>query len=125
MNNSKFDAIIKEAEAAGLKAGSAFVPTPMIVGQAVDLFSNKMVPGTEEFVSDGVCGFAWVHFKGNTAFGRYMKKIGKADNDYPTGLSVWVHQFGQSMQKKEAYARAYAEVLRKYGIEAYANSRLD
>jgi hypothetical protein len=40
-------------------------------------------------------------------------------------MSLWVHQFDQSITRKEAYAAAYADTLRKHGIEAYAGSRLD
>ena len=44
---------------------------------------------------------------------------------FRSGLSVWVSEGGQSMERKEAYARAYADVLRAAGIEAYAGSRMD
>ena len=37
----------------------------------------------------------------------------------------WWQEFGQSVEQKEAYADAYADVLQKYGIKAYAGSRLD
>ena len=32
---------------------------------------------------------------------------------------------GQSIERKEAYAAAYAAVLKANGIDAYPNSRLD
>lgn len=120
-----FCALVAQAEAAGRKAGEAVVPTPMIVGTAIGL-SDRIDPSKPQYyVEDGVCGFAWIMFKGNTPFGRWMKKMGKAKPAYPNGLQVWVSEFGQSMQRKEAYARAYAAVLRAAGIDAYANSRMD
>lgn len=103
------------AHAAGMAAGNDAKPTPMrVVGQ-----------GCDEVVEGGPCGFAWVSFKGNTAFGRAMKKLNLASPGYPTGLQVWVGEFGQSMARKSAYARAYAAVLRGYGIDAYPQSRMD
>lgn len=81
------------------------------------------------------CGFAWVtiypEHKGNTTAGRAERKIIEAmgfRKDY-TGKayeywnpSKWG---GQNVDVKEAGARAAANVLRKYGFEAYAGSRLD
>jgi hypothetical protein len=111
-----FAAIHAEAHAAGMKAGTEVIPTPMVV-----------VDGsrTYEPVMDGACGFAWVRFKGTTPWARWAKAQKLAGAAYPTGLSIWVHQFDQSITRKEAYATAYAQVLRNHGIEAYAGSRLD
>jgi hypothetical protein len=36
-----------------------------------------------------------------------------------------VSEFGQSVDRKAAYAGAYAQVLRNSGIDCYADSRLD
>lgn len=46
---------------------------------------------------------------------------------YYGGTSVWVGGFNQSMQKKEAYARAFAAVVNEHvaGVSAYASSRMD
>lgn len=121
-----FSAIVDEAEAAGNAAAARCVPTPMIVGSPSTPFGNDIDPNKPTyFVADGVCGFAWVSFAGNTSFGRWMKKTGKARDHYPKGLCVWVRDYNQSMQLKEAYAEAYAAVLRKHDIEAYAGSRMD
>jgi hypothetical protein len=38
---------------------------------------------------------------------------------------MWVFDYNQSMELKEAYAHAYAKVLRDAGFNAYANSRMD
>lgn len=117
-------ALHSKAHAAGMAAGGAHTPTPMGVVQA-DIF-GKPLPGAHvEVVRSGVCGFAWVSFKGNTSFGRAMKKAGLARPAYGGGLQLWVGEFGQSMERKEQYARAYAAVLREAGIDAYAGSRMD
>jgi hypothetical protein len=115
--SASFATIFNEAHLEGLAAGSAHAPRPMTV-----LDSNGTLYGP---YSDGVCGFAWVNFAGNTPFGRWAKKTGRARPDYPTGLCVWVGEFNQSMEKKEAYAHAFARILNKYGIVAHARSRMD
>lgn len=78
---------------------------------------------------DWYCGFAWVtvYEKGSTKLGRALKRVGFRPA-YGGGLQLW-NPSGhgtQSMSVKEAGAHAYAEVLRKAGIErAYAGSRAD
>lgn len=115
-----FKAIYTQAHAAGMAAGLAFDPHPMVV--TTQFGSDR---GKSWYVGDGVCGFAWVNFKGNTAWGRWASKNKVARPDYPSGLCVWVREFNQSMQKKEAYARAFAKVLRDHGIPCTVGSRMD
>jgi hypothetical protein len=80
-----------------------------------------------------VCGFAWVNIyqfkgqkiKGNTRLGRLLKSVG-VSQDYTRVFSQWCNWYGgQSVDVKESGARAFAEVLREYGFDAYAGSRLD
>lgn len=120
-----FAAIFAEAHASGMQAGSAINPVPMVVqGHANPLDDNS--PVTQRWVvSEGACGFAWISFKGNTPWGRWAKANGHASAHHPSGLSVWVGEFNQSITRKEAYAEAFAAVLRKHNITAYAGSRLD
>ena len=101
----------------GVRAAMAAIPKPMTV---VDRDGNKV-----DYVSEGVCGFAWLHVPGNTSFGRWLKKKGLARPDYPTGLSVWVSAYNQSHDRKAAHAYAMASYLQLHGIECSARSRLD
>ena len=71
------------------------------------------------------CGFAWVRFAGNTAFGRWAKREGIARKAYGGGLEIWIFQYNQSIDLKAAYARAFAEALQEAGIDAYSGSRYD
>lgn len=122
-----FASLYDKARKAGLAAAEACNPTPMVVGQAASLFGNEIVPGTEEVVADGPCGFAWINVKpGNSKFANWLKKnsLARADSYYG-GVCIWVGEFNQSMQKKEAYAYAFANVLSDEGIRAYASSRMD
>ena len=75
------------------------------------------------------CGFAWVKILGvklSTRDGRTFKEIGFR-KDYYGGISLYNPggMFVQNVDVKEAGAEAYAEVLRKYGYDAYSQSRLD
>ena len=76
----------------------------------------------------GYCGFAWVKVseKASTKLGRALKTVGFRKS-YNGGLDLWNPDGSgtQSMDIKEAGAEAYAEVLRKFGINAYACSRAD
>ena len=76
----------------------------------------------------GYCGFAWVKVseKASTKLGRALKTVGFRKS-YNGGLDLWNPGGSgtQSMDIKEAGAEAYAEVLRKFGINAHACSRAD
>jgi len=124
---ANFEALFYKADAAGMAAGEAATPTPMVVGSPSSLFGNDVALSKPTyFVADGVCGFALVKIKGNSAFGRWAKKAGKARPDYPSGLAISAAgRFNQSMQRKEAWANAFANVLSEHGIDAYAQSRMD
>lgn len=122
------DEVYREAYSAGLKAGHESVPTPIIVGEETELFSN-IIDETKPtyFIEGGVCGFAWVKIKpARGKFVQWLKENKKGSVDsYAGGYDIWCHEFGQSLTRKEAWAKAFAEVLRGYGIEAYAQSRID
>ena len=124
-----YERILAEAHEAGMAAGSAKVATPMTLVQS-DLFDNPI--GKTYYVPEGPCGFAWVvtHEHGNGKFVKYLKSISDGptvgNKYYYGGYYVkWVREFGQSIEKKEAYADAYAAILKDYGIKAYSGSRLD
>jgi hypothetical protein len=113
---AKYQEIIDQAYKAGIEAGKNARPIPMyVIDQGIPI----------DRIDDGACGFAWIAFPGNTSFGKWAKKQGLARSHYPSGLCVWVSQFGQSVDRKSAFAGAYAKVLKDNGIEAYAGSRLD
>jgi len=131
---SDYQTIYDEAYAAGIAAAKAKVPVPMLVGTPSTPLGNDIDPSKKiYYVSDGVCGFAWVRFKGNTGWGRWAKKnVGKTDfhaacrKGYPKGLDIWITTGNQSMETKEAFAQAFAGVLQSHGIkDAYAASAMD
>lgn len=74
------------------------------------------------------CGFAWVNIKpGTSALAKYLKSKDLARKSYYGGVDVWNPggSMTQSMDIKEVGAQAFAEVLCKYGVKAYMQSRPD
>ncbi len=113
--------IIEMADEAGMKAASGCKVTGM------------RIAGYDEVYP--ICGFAWVRFKpATTPFVRWLKKREIARKSYAeSGAIMSVSKFGQSYDKKLAYARAYADVIQQEvvlsGLEpsmsVYAAGKLD
>ena len=120
--------VYAEAHALGIAAGNACSPTPMVVGTPTTPLGDDIDYSKDTYyVSDGVCGFAWVNIKpARGGFVKFLKdnNIGRKDSYYG-GWTIWVSGFGQSVDRKSAYARAFAKVLGDNGITAYNMSRLD
>ena len=126
MSNTDYAAIYAEAATAAKAAADAKVPVPMLVGTAKSLFDDTIdETQTIYYVSQGVCGFASIRFKGNTGFGKWAKSVGHAKPGYPNGLAIYVHEGGQSYEIKVAYADAFVAVLNAHGIDSWTESRLD
>jgi hypothetical protein len=124
----EFGKLALKAHEAGLAAGEACVPTPMVVGTPKTLLGNEIDYSQKTyFVADGVCGFAWVHLApATTPFARWAKKsLPHTHKSYYGGLDISSGLMTQSMARNEAYCRAYAAVLREAGIKAYMQSRID
>lgn len=124
---SAYPAVWKQADTAGKAAADACVPVPMYVGTPTHPLGHDIDPSKPVYhVPDGVCGFAWVNWKGNTGWGRWTAREGLTRKDtYYGGQTYWISGYGQSMERKEAYARAFAAVLNEHGIPATAMSRMD
>ena len=85
--------------------------------------------GGNQYGEPMYCGFAWVNIygvKGNTKLGRAMKTAGYT-KDYTGAYQIYnpAGYGGQSMDVKEAGARAAAQVFENYGFTAYAGGRAD
>jgi hypothetical protein len=125
-NEKALEILFLKAEMAGMEAATATTVTPMIVSQHENPFNDASPVEKSWFVEGGVCGFAWVNIKpGNCPFANWMKKNKGAGKDYYGGTSYSIHEYGQSMTRKEAHARAFAGVLNESGIKAYCMSRMD
>ena len=124
---AEFEKIYKLAHLAGVEAAAASVPVPMhVVQRANPLDDSSPIVKRYEPVMDGVCGFASVHTNpGNSSFALWAVQNHGWSKAYRGGVSLWVSDYGQSMTRKEAYARAFAGVLQDNGINAHAESRMD
>ena len=139
---TKWSTALEAAHAAGVAAAEAATPPMMVVSQHTDVFNDKSPLEKEWLVPDGPCGFAWVAFKPDRGgesrrfVNWVMKTFGATKlngnsfsrNDYSKSWDLWVSSYRQSMVRKEAYARAYAAVIKAAGIEGlrcYADSRMD
>lgn len=118
-----FQNIYNEAQRAGIIAAGKKIPTPMVVEK---LDGNSKVKKTWQ-VNEGVCGFAWITIKpANSAFAKWLMEKNLAKKaSYGSGVLIWVYQYGQSYERKAAYAGAFAGVLQKYGINAQMGCRED
>lgn len=127
MTQQQAGALYRRAHAAGMAAGEGARPVPLYVVQHANPFDDNS-PVTRAYppVMDGVCGFAWVKVRPATGpFVRWLKTHGKGHSGYTGGYDVWVHKFGQSLERKTAYANAFAAVLTEAGLTAYGQSRMD
>lgn len=131
-----FDRALEDAHAAGLAAGDAARPVPMVVtqrehplGDIIGLSDEENPVVYREVVDDGVCGFAWIVVRPATSsFARYVLKNKERwrTDSYRGGAVLSVRAFGQSLQRKEAYARAFAQVLSdRLGIRVGVDTRED
>lgn len=122
-----WDKLWHEASAAGYAAGDHMTPRPMLVGHAAGITGNAIDHNKPvHYVSEGLCGFAWVNVKGaNKGFGAWLLKTGKARKGYYGGAEIWIHAHNQSYERKMKHAEALAHVLKEAGVECYASGRLD
>ena len=118
--------IYAQANDKGNAAVQMTTVTPMVVQQRENPLNDDSRLVREYFVADGVCGFASVTVKpANSKFAKYLVANGLGRKAYNGGVSMSIRQFNQSLQKKEAYAYAFASVLNEHGIKAHVDSRMD
>lgn len=144
---ARFAAALAAAHEAGMAAGEAAMPTPMYVGTPRNLMGSLMGGDGGGFredrpvytVPDGPCGFAWVSiYAARGGMGRqlvnYLRGRGMWDgpSDYYGTRFMFVHEFRQSLVRKEAYAAAFAQTLSEAlpemaetGTRVYSQSRMD
>lgn len=119
-NHQEFLALYNKAHTAGHEAAMNKTPNPVTFQDSIS--------GQKYYETEGLCGFAWIIVRpGTSRFARWLKEQNKARTDsYYGGVCIWVSDYNQSVEKKEAYARAFAEILKDAGYNrVYAMSRLD
>jgi len=133
-----FEALVRKAMQAGSEALQMATPTPVLVVEHRNPLDDNSPVVQSWPVTEGACGFAWIKIgPATTKFSRWLMKnadhLGlRVGNAYYGGLQISVRGGGQSIERKEAYAQAFADVL-KAGLKSldpkttriYADSRLD
>lgn len=122
-----YEEIYFEACTAGRTAVANLQVRPMIVREHSNPLDDSSSVVRQYYVEDGVCGFAWIKIRpARGKFVNWLKdnRIGRA-NSFEGGYDIWISEYNQSLQKKEAYADAFAKVLVSKGIKAYSQSRMD
>jgi len=98
LSPSELSSVFSKAEAAGHEAATVHTPTPMMVVQG----ASPYVTAKEWHVPEGVCGFAWIVITpGTSREAKFAKKYHGARTHYYGGVSIHVHEYGQSMERKE------------------------
>jgi hypothetical protein len=128
---SAYDILVEASEAAEASV-KACRPAPIIVGEAIGLSNEIDETKPTYYIEGGVCGFASVVIKparGSIVAELKKRKIGSAH--YGGGYSFSSWQLAPSIRQDQSYERAVAaargavEVLKKYGVNAYVDSRID
>ena len=118
--------LFNRADAEGKLAADDCVPVPMVVQEHASPIDDNSPVVQQLVVPDGPCGFAWIVITpGTSRAAKYAKLHLGASKHYYGGVSIYVHDYNQSITRKAAYAGAFAKVLQAAGIKAYAGSRLD
>lgn len=122
-----------EAHAAGVYAAAEKLALMERSGprwQVVDEANPDAHKGDPGWQMLGLCGMAWVHLSenGNSRKMRLLRKFDpRCHKSYYGGWDLFYCSFynGQVIDVHKAGAKAAAEVMRRYGFDAYADSRID
>lgn len=126
MDNLTPGSLYQLANTAGRAAMDQCTPRPMIVETHQNALNDNSPVIAREVVTGGVCGFAWINIKpARGSFVKFLKDNKLCRSSYSGGVDIWIHEGGQSMELKMAYAGAFAKVLNDHGIDAYSDSRID
>ena len=125
--------MIAEANAAGSRAAARRLAEMRCDGakyQVIDEANPEAHRGDPGWQMLDLCGMAWVHLRenGNSAKMRLLRKAdSRCHKAYYGGWDLFYCAFhnGQEIGVHKAGADAAAEVMKGYGFNAYADSRID
>jgi hypothetical protein len=125
--NAQWAVLYQQAWDAGMAAGEAARPAPMVVLEHENQLDDQS-PVVKVYgpVMDGPCGYAYVKVRPATgSFGKWAARNRGWRTAYNGGLEMTVGAFGQSVERKSRFADAFAQVLSEAGVSAYSYSRMD
>ena len=116
-NDEDWQALYDAANRAGQVAAQNVVPVPIVVGDIEPLGGLLSSPQEYDVISEGLCGGAFVCLDAGQPFASwlYARKIGMKSKNM---IEVYAQSEGQSVGRAEAYAKAFAAVLRLHGISS-------
>jgi hypothetical protein len=128
--DEKFEKLLNQLAAIADVAYQLAQPTPMAVYETAGLSDAPKPGGRSWYVSEGVCGFAWVVIKPATSsFAKYLARNEIGYKAYDGGWVLPMHYFiagmSQSLERAEQAAYAVAQELRNNNINCFATSRMD
>ena len=128
--DQKFETLMNQLAGIADAAYMAAQPAPMAVYETAGLSDAPKPGGRSWYVSEGVCGFAWVVIKPATSsFAKYLARKEIGYKAYDGGWVLPMHHFivnmSQSLERAEAASYAVAQELRKHNINCFATSRMD
>ena len=109
-NHLQWASDLAAARDVAVAAVIGLTPTPMVVADR---------DGRQWVVDGGPCGFARVEVRPrNTAFARWLVQYaGWMSSDYHKCVYMNISDYGQSMERKEVFAQAFADCLTRLGHE--------
>ena len=128
--DQKFENLMSDLALTAEVAYKLAQPTPMVVYETAGLSDAPKPDGRSWYVSEGVCGFAWVVIKPATSsFAKYLARNKIGYKAYDGGWVLPMHYFiagmSQSLERAEAASMAVAKELRTHNINCFATSRMD
>jgi hypothetical protein len=128
--DQKFETLMNQLAGIADAAYMAAQPAPMAVYETAGLSDAPKPGGRSWYVSEGVCGFAWVVIKPATSsFAKWLARKEIGYKAYDGGWVLPMHHFivnmSQSLERAEAASYAVAQELRKHNINCFATSRMD
>lgn len=122
-NDEDWQTLYDTASRAGKVAAQNIAPVPIFVGDVETLGSFPSSPQGYDVISEGLCGGAFVCINAEQPFANwlYSQKLGMKNKNE---IEVSAQSGGQSVMRAEAYAKAFAAVLRLHGISCSTRTYL-
>ncbi len=119
--------LYKQAHQAGMQASRDARPEPMVVAQHANVLDDSSPVVKTWDAPEGVCGFAWLVIRpGTQGFARWINRNNKGKSStYHQGTMVFAGGRTQSMERNQAYVRAFGKVITDAGIKCQSYSRMD
>jgi hypothetical protein len=119
VGDERWAALYSIAMDAGQRAGRSAIPTPMRV------VTEREESASAEVVTEGECGSAFVLVKdGKARFAGWLRRNSLGFKEVRSTQRVFANVDTQSVSRAEAFARAFARVLARHGVQCEVGTYL-